>query len=202
MPVLIVTGFLQMRLMDTLQDHLRDAYGNSASLATEQIAAIRTVASLRRENALHAEFVSSLDAPVRKAMIVTIKSTIVITCETSNDSIIHSVKLSHFSSMYVLCEILTQALIFWYGSTLLREQEYSVLQFFVCLLAVTLGSQGSAQFYSFAPDITKAISAVINITRLLEHKPDIDVWSTEGVTDRLERGHIEFKNVHFSYPTR
>jgi ABC-type multidrug transport system fused ATPase/permease subunit len=55
---------------------------------------------------------------------------------------------------------------------------------------------------SFTPDITKAISAVMNITRLLEHKPEIDVWSTEGVTDQLERGHIEFKNVLFAYPTR
>jgi ATP-binding cassette subfamily B (MDR/TAP) protein 1 len=77
LPVLIVTAFMQMRLMDHLQDHLRDAYGNSAALATEQIAAIRTVASLRRENALHAEFCDSLDAPVRKAMISTIKSTLV-----------------------------------------------------------------------------------------------------------------------------
>jgi len=88
--------------MDTLQDHLRDAYGNSASLATEQIAAIRTVASLRRENALLAEFISSLDAPVRKAMISTIKSTAVTTFKKSNNSIMHSVKLAHFSSMYVL----------------------------------------------------------------------------------------------------
>ena len=66
-----------MRLMDHLQDDLRDAYGKSAALACEQIAAIRTVASLRRENALYAEFVKSMDAPVRKAMLSTTKSTFV-----------------------------------------------------------------------------------------------------------------------------
>jgi hypothetical protein len=67
-----------MRLMDHLQDALRDAYGKSAQLACEQIAAIRTVAALRRENALHAEFVVSLRAPVRNAMISTAKSTFVL----------------------------------------------------------------------------------------------------------------------------
>ena len=66
-----------MSLQDHLQDDLRDAYGKSAQIACEQIAAIRTVASLRREVALHAEFVTSLDAPIKKAMLSTTKSTFV-----------------------------------------------------------------------------------------------------------------------------
>lgn len=71
--------------MDHLQDDLRDAYGKSASLACEQIAAIRTVASLRREDALLVEFCDSMNAPVRKAIIATTKSTLVPTfLELSN----------------------------------------------------------------------------------------------------------------------
>ena len=77
LPVLVVMGFFQVKFMDHLQDDLRDAYGKSASLACEQIAAIRTVASLRREDALLVEFCNSMNAPVRKAMIATIKSTLV-----------------------------------------------------------------------------------------------------------------------------
>ena len=72
-----MTGYFEMRLQDHLQDDLREAYGKSAQIACEQIAAIRTVASLRRENALHAEFVDSLNAPVRNAMLSTAKSTFV-----------------------------------------------------------------------------------------------------------------------------
>lgn len=75
--MLLVTGYLEMRLQDHLQDDVREAYGKSAQIACEQIAAIRTVASLRREAALHAEFVASMDAPVRKAMLSTTKSTFV-----------------------------------------------------------------------------------------------------------------------------
>jgi ATP-binding cassette, subfamily B (MDR/TAP), member 1 len=83
LPVLLITGYFSIRLQDHLQDNLRDAYGNSAALACEQIAAIRTVASLRREAALHAEFVSSMNAPVRKAMLSTAKSTFVFPSSTS-----------------------------------------------------------------------------------------------------------------------
>lgn len=70
-------------------------------------------------------------------------------------------------------------------------------------MAVVFGAQGAGQFFSFSPDITKAVSATVNVTRLLEHKPDIDAWSKEGKTvERLENGHIQFRNVHFAYPTR
>lgn len=74
---------------------------------------------------------------------------------------------------------------------------------FVCLLAVMFGAQGTGQFFSFAPDISKATSATVNVTRLLEHEPDIDVWSKEGkAVGQLEFGRIEFRNVRFSYPIR
>jgi ATP-binding cassette, subfamily B (MDR/TAP), member 1 len=70
-------------------------------------------------------------------------------------------------------------------------------------MTVTFGAQGAGQFFSFSPDLTKAISATANVTRLLEHEPDIDVLNREGkVVEQLEAGHIEFRNVHFSYPTR
>ena len=100
LPVLLVTGYLEMRLQDHLQDDLREAYGKSAQLACEQISAIRTVASLRRENALLSEFVLSMEGPVRKAMLSTAKSTFVSNLSTfSNNSIIRSVRVLRSSSM-------------------------------------------------------------------------------------------------------
>lgn len=70
-------------------------------------------------------------------------------------------------------------------------------------MTVTFSAQGAGQFFSFAPDVTKATSATANVTRLLEHVPDIDVASSEGkMVDHLESGHIIFKDVYFSYPTR
>lgn len=70
-------------------------------------------------------------------------------------------------------------------------------------MTITFGAQGAGQFFSFAPDMTKATSATANVARLLEHEPDIDERSQEGKqVDQLERGSIEFQNVCFSYPSR
>jgi hypothetical protein len=56
---------------------------------------------------------------------------------------------------------------------------------------------------SFAPDISKAKSSSINVNRLMERVPLIDSWSGKGKhIDALEQGHLEFKDVHFRYPTR
>lgn len=72
-----MAGYLRFALLNKLNDQLRGAYENSAQIACEQVAAIRTVASLNREVALHKEFVESLKAPVRRAMYSTFKSTAV-----------------------------------------------------------------------------------------------------------------------------
>ena len=94
-----------------------------------------------------------------------------------------------------------QALVFWYGSTLLRTQEYNITQFFICMMAVLFGAQGAGNVFAYAPDFTKAKTATIDLSRLLDHEPDIDVWSEKGRHVDVD-GHIEFTNVYFSYPTR
>jgi ATP-binding cassette, subfamily B (MDR/TAP), member 1 len=111
--------------------------------------------------------------------------------------------LTQYYSFSQSAPLFINALLFWYGSTLLRSGEYTLIKFFVCMMAIVFGAQGAGQFFSFSPDITKATSATLSVTRLLEHQPDIDVWSNEGKSvQQLEGGHIEFKNVYFSYPTR
>jgi ATP-binding cassette, subfamily B (MDR/TAP), member 1 len=77
LPITVMAGYLRFSLLNKLNDQLRLAYEESAQIACEQVAAIRTVASLNREKALHQEFMESLKAPVRQAMYSTLKSTFV-----------------------------------------------------------------------------------------------------------------------------
>jgi ATP-binding cassette, subfamily B (MDR/TAP), member 1 len=77
LPVGVGAGYLRFALLNNLNRNLRDAYSQSATLATEQVAAIRTVASLNREKTLHQEYMASLETPVRKAMYNTLQSTAV-----------------------------------------------------------------------------------------------------------------------------
>ena len=74
-----MTGYLRFSQLNKLNAQLKQAYEKSANMACEQVAAIRTVASLNREIALHTEFCESLQEPVRRAMFSTLKSTLVFT---------------------------------------------------------------------------------------------------------------------------
>ena len=47
----------------------------------------------------------------------------------------------------------------------------------------------------------KAQHATRRLRALLDRQPAIDSWSTEGSKTRIE-GSVEFRDVHFSYPTR
>jgi hypothetical protein len=96
-----MTGYFRFSLLNKLNVQLREAYESSANIACEQVAAIRTVASLNREIALHTEFVSSLQRPVRKALKSTLKITFVFpSCMFSNDRLMPWDKVWDFSRMH------------------------------------------------------------------------------------------------------
>jgi ATP-binding cassette subfamily B (MDR/TAP) protein 1 len=60
----------------------------------------------------------------------------------------------------------------------------------------------SGRIFGYAPDIMKARDSAASIMNLLESIPKIDAWSNNGEKIKNVKGHIEFTNVHFRYPTR
>ena len=74
LPVGVVAGYLRVHVLSVLDTQLRQAYEASATMACEQVAAIRTVASLNREIALCEEFRESLKVPMRKTLYTTLQS--------------------------------------------------------------------------------------------------------------------------------
>lgn len=95
-----MAGYLRFALLNKLNDQLHKAYEESAQIACEQVAAIRTVASLNREKALNREFIESLKAPVREAMYSTLKSILVCSCLYMADArCLHLDRVSDFSPM-------------------------------------------------------------------------------------------------------
>lgn len=60
-----------------MSEALRKSYAQSADVACEQVAAIRTVAALNRENQVLRDFMESLEQPVHDALMKTLRSTFV-----------------------------------------------------------------------------------------------------------------------------
>lgn len=77
-----------------------------------------------------------------------------------------------------------------------------MFQFFVCFTEVIFGAQSAGTVFSFAPDMGKAKHAAGEFKRLFDLKPVIDTWSTDGEPVENVEGTIEFRGVHFRYPTR
>ncbi|OJJ96754.1 hypothetical protein ASPACDRAFT_80963 [Aspergillus aculeatus ATCC 16872] len=182
-PVLLGCGFYRFYMLAQFQQRSKSAYEGSASYACEATSAIRTVASLTREKDVWDIYHGQLAAQGRTSLISVLKSSILYAAS---------------QALVFFCV----ALGFWYGGTLLGHHEYSVFRFFVCFSEILFGAQSAGTVFSFAPDMGKAKNAAAEFRRLFDRKPQIDTWSEEGEKLQSVEGSIEFRDVHFRYPTR
>lgn len=182
-PVLLACGFLRFWMLARFQTKAKKAYEKSASYACEATSAIRTVASLTREDDVWQHYHDMLVAQEKKSLVSILRSSALYSCS---------------QSFMFLCT----ALGFWYGGTLIGRREYNLFQFFLCFSAVIFGSQSAGTIFSFAPDMGKAKHAASELKTLFDRKPAIDSWSQAGEKLQHVDGHIEFRDVHFRYPTR
>lgn len=182
-PILLGCGFFRFWMLARFQAKSKKAYEKSASYACEATSAIRTVASLTREDDVWQHYHEQLVSQQGVSLKSNLRS----------------------SSLYAASQsfmFLCIALGFWYGGTLIGSREYTLFQFFLCFSAVIFGAQSAGTIFSFAPDMGKAKHAAHELKSLFDRQPAIDSWSEDG--QRLEGvdGHIEFRDVHFRYPTR
>lgn len=182
-PILLACGFLRFWMLAQFQTRAKKAYESSASYACEATAAIRTVASLTREDDVLKHYHQSLVVQAKKSL----------------KSILKSSALYASSQAFMFLCI---ALGFWYGGTLIASHEFTMLQFFICFSAIIFGAQSAGTIFSFAPDMGKAKHAANELKTLFDRKPEIDCWSPDGERINDIEGTIEFRDVHFRYPTR
>ncbi|RYP18068.1 hypothetical protein DL767_009902 [Monosporascus sp. MG133] len=182
-PVLLGCGFFRFWMLAHFQRRSKKAYEHSATYASEAISAIRTVASLTREGDVMAHYRESLALQLRSSLISVAKS-----------SLLYAASQSFL--------FLAFALGFWYGGTLIASHEYNMWEFFVCFMAVIFGAQSAGTVFSFAPDMGKAHHAAAELKALFDRQPAVDTWSKDGDSIDSVEGTIEFRDVHFRYPTR
>jgi len=69
-------------------------------------------------------------------------------------------------------------------------------------MGINLGCQQLSNALQFAPDIGAAQKAAVNIFKIFDTKPAIDINDSKQTVRTPIKGDIEFKNVWFKYPTR
>lgn len=183
MPILISAGFLRMYLLRVVERKRTEVYAKSAAFATEATAGIRTVTALTRDREIVDNYHNMLS-------------------RQTHDSLKSS---AYTSALYAWSEsvtVLIVALGFWYGAKLMSNGELTIERFFISFTVVLFGAQSAGQVFAFAADIGKARNAAEKVKALVDRVPSIDTWSEEGEKDFEIKGEIEFRDVHFRYPTR
>jgi ATP-binding cassette subfamily B (MDR/TAP) protein 1 len=182
-PVLLLCGFSRFWVLARFQYRAGKVYQASATLACEAVSAVATIASLTREQDVWEIYHEMLQAQLSKSL----------------QSILQISLLYAASQSFLL---LCMALGFWYGGTLIVTREYSMFQFFVCFSSVIFSAQSAGALFSFAPDMAKSRQAAQHLKNLWDRKPEIDSWSGGGGRVEHLRGQVEFRDLHFFYPTR
>lgn len=184
-PVLVSCGFLRYWVLTNLEQRGKKAYEKSGTYACESVGAIRTVASLTREQGVVDVYRHQIEVQVEGSRLVFLRSGI----------------------LYGLAEGLIPLIMglgFWYGSTLMRKKQLDTTAFFVVLVCIVFGANSAGNVFSHAGDMGKAKEAADNIANTLAIPCTLDPESKEGIIldSKDVEGAIEFSNVYFRYPTR
>lgn len=203
-PIMIVSGFLRLRVLAKFEQRHETAYLDAATLATEACTAIRTIAALGREQDVTRLYSKAVDKPYRESLRFIVQG---------NFWLAFALAITYF----------VYALAYYWGSRQVRDGNYSTLEFFIVLPALLFSAQASGQMFSLAPEVTRAKTAAKSVFKLHDQKPTIDIdipssslSSSSTVSScsspktekepissaRRGKGKVEFRDVHFRYATR
>jgi len=183
LPVILGCGFFRFWVLAKFRGAAQKHYEKSAGYACEHTNAIRTVASLTTENQVFSEYERQLN----EQLLASLKSTL------RNASLYAASQSAMFLAI---------ALGFWYGAQLINRGEYTLFQFFIVFTEIIFSAQSAGTVFSFAGDMSQAKNAAAELKTLYDRQPSIDPWSKEGDPIDEVEGLIEFRDVHFRYPTR
>ncbi|KAI6781629.1 Leptomycin B resistance protein-like protein [Emericellopsis cladophorae] len=107
-----------------------------------------------------------------------------------------------FSAEYTII-YLGFALAFWQGVRMLANGEITESgDVFTVLLSVVIGALSLTMLAPYSIDFTRAASGAAQLFVLIDRPSQINPFNEAGEAPSSVRGHIELRNVHFSYPTR
>ncbi|XP_056142526.1 ATP-binding cassette, sub-family B (MDR/TAP), member 4 [Lampris incognitus] len=182
-PVLGISASLFSMVLTSFTSKEQTAYAKAGAVAEEVLSAIRTVFAFSGQTMEIKRYHKNLE-------------------DAKNVGIKKALSANIAMGFTFLIIYMSYALAFWYGSTLILSGEYTIgtvltVIFSVIIGAFTLG-QTSPNIQSFA----SARGAAHKVYSIIDNKPNINSFSESGHRPDHIKGNVEFKNIHFSYPSR
>ncbi|XP_057195494.1 ATP-dependent translocase ABCB1 [Triplophysa rosa] len=182
-PFLTGANIVQMKAMAGHANKDQSALELSGKISTETVENFRTVVALTREDVFYRKFNDSLSIPYRSSL-----------CKAPIYGITFAIAQA--------IPYLVNAAIFRFGAWLIAHCYTEYENVFLVFSVIVFAAMNIGQSSSFAPDFAKAKAAAARILKLLDKKPAIDIYDESGDKPSDFSGNIEFREVHFMYPTR
>ncbi|KAM5346966.1 hypothetical protein ACJ41O_009971 [Fusarium nematophilum] len=152
LPPLLASGYIKVRLESRLNESNEVRFRESASLASEAVSALRTVAALASE----ADFLQEYTEGLGRIVSESIKP-------------LSLIMIPYGLSQSV--DFLIMALGFWYGSRLMASGEYTAEQFFLIPMGVLFAGQAAAQLFAASGSLTRARGAANHLLQTRAKSP-------------------------------
>ncbi|KAM0355755.1 hypothetical protein ACHAPU_000141 [Fusarium lateritium] len=183
LPLLMGSGYLKIRLESRLHERNETRFRESASLASEAVSALRTVASLSAES----DFIHAYTKTLSSIVSGSVRSLLV-------SMIAYALSQS--------IEFLVMALGFWYGAKLLASGELSTEQFFLVFMGTLFAGQAGAQLFANLGSLTRAKGAANYLFNLRQEQPLIQE-EDDNKDQAPDFDHpVSVEDVHFKYKSR
>ncbi|TQN66391.1 ABC transporter 1 [Colletotrichum shisoi] len=205
-PLLLGSGFMQLRMLARYEERHSAAFSNATSVATEAVQSIKTVAALSLESQVMDNYARLLAPPQRQMVRASASTNIWLAIANSTGTFVN-------------------ALAYWWGTQLIMRGEYTQTQFLIVLVAMLVSAQLWGTMFSLAPEFSRARSALSRIMSVIHLGRDDDLSRTGTQPGRLAGDsqaqedveatgevkakrpsaggvRVTFKNVSFAYPSR
>ncbi|XP_065254501.1 ATP-dependent translocase ABCB1-like [Emys orbicularis] len=182
-PFVIAASAIQLSFVAGQASKDQKALEEAGRISMEAVENIRTVASLTSEDAFYARYNASLNGPYRDSLT----------------------KAPLYGLTYGIAQCANyflEAAIFRFGAWLIANCYTNFENVFIAFFTVLYGVINVGLSTSLAPDFGKAKVSAQRIFQLLDRKPLIDSYSEESTKLSQFDGNIEFRDIHFVYPTR
>uniref|UniRef100_A0ABM5GNJ0 ATP-dependent translocase ABCB1 isoform X1 n=1 Tax=Pogona vitticeps TaxID=103695 RepID=A0ABM5GNJ0_9SAUR len=182
-PVLGLSAAAWAKVLTAYTNKELAAYAKAGSVAEEVLSAIRTVVAFGGQNKEIERYHKNLE-------------------DAKNIGIRKSITASVSLGLAFLLIYASYALAFWYGTTLILDEHYSIGGVLTVFFAVLIGAFGIGQVTPNLESFAVARGAAYAIFNIIDNEPHIDSFSEAGYKPDKVQGNLDFQNVFFQYPSR
>ncbi|KAM9308182.1 ATP-binding cassette sub-family B member 5 [Gastrophryne carolinensis] len=183
-PLMAISSAFCSKMLVSLTSKELSAYAKAGAVAEEVLSSIRTVVAFGGQEKESKRYTENLGEAKELGIKKAIASQLAL-------------------GLVYLIVYASYGLGFWYGTILiLGDQGYTIGDALVVFFSVVISSYCIGQAFSHLEAFSIARGAAYGIYKVIDQPSQIDSFSLEGHKPDIMKGNVEFKNVHFCYPSR